>query len=194
MTCIAAKINLVSRKSLIGIARPYVALLFRHKCNSLIHTMPYLSLERLLEYFRTGHSVSFSHRPQDDKVSLFNKRFTPTWFQALPSYLDLPCSLYTMIKAYCYSHILKDDSDRSRCWTYMFSLFYRSRKVNSLLRNSLTLLGLALVASATIRVPLYRMKTARRTLEDAARWVLICPGFVAIKVKNLGRMLPPNLY
>ena len=78
MTCIAAKINLVSRKSLIGIARPYVALLFRHKCNSLIHTMPYLSLERLLEYFRTGHSVSFSHRPQDDKVSLFNKRFTLT--------------------------------------------------------------------------------------------------------------------
>merc|ERR1711962_647837 len=38
-----------------------------------------------------------------------------------------------------------------------------------MIRNSLTLLGLALVASATIRVPLYRMKTARRTLEDAAR-------------------------
>merc|ERR1712198_226292 len=38
-----------------------------------------------------------------------------------------------------------------------------------MIRNCLSVLSLALVASATIRVPLHRMKTARRTLEDFSR-------------------------
>merc|ERR1712233_177010 len=38
-----------------------------------------------------------------------------------------------------------------------------------MIRNCLFVLSLALVASATIRVPLHRMKTARRTLEDFSR-------------------------
>jgi len=53
--------------------------------------------------------------------------------------------------------------------TFALDILSLSLTATRMIRNSLTLLGLALVASATIRVPLYRMKTARRTLEDAAR-------------------------